>query len=412
MSVVVAVLATLDTKAAEAAWVAEQIGLAGGEALQVDVGVVGEPGLDAQWTRGDVAQAGGTPLAELLEEPTREQAEPVMVAGATALLSAAIARGEVHAVLGMGGTQGTSLCCEVMQALPYGVPKVMVSTVASGDTSPFVGIKDITMMFSVGDLLGLNPVTRRILANAAGAAVGMARVDVPIVAARSDRPVVGMTNLGVLTAGAMHAQRRLEEAGLESVVFHAVGSGGRAMEAMMEQGLIGAVFDYALGEIADAVFDGLRAGDENRLTVAGRLGLPQVLCPGGSEHVGLLVPPHTVPDAWRDHAAVVHSPVVLAPRLKAEESVRVAQEIGRRLAGTRDQATMLLPRGGTSRYAIPGGELYDPAADAVYFDALVEALPPAVEVVDRPEHAEHPDFVDEAVRRLVAYVDASAPTGA
>ncbi|RKY21222.1 MAG: UPF0261 family protein [Planctomycetota bacterium] len=406
MTPTVALLVTLDTKAAEARWLVEQVQRAGGQALLIDIGVVGEPGEDAQFTRQAVADAGGTSLEQLLQQPTRERAGPVMLAGASALLAAALERGEVQAVLGLGGTQGTSLCCEIMQSLPYGLPKIMVSTVASGDTAPFVGIKDITMMFSVGDLLGLNPVTRRILANAAGAAVGMARVDVPIVAERSGRPVVGMTNLGVLTAGSVRAQSRLQAAGVETIVFHAVGSGGRAMEAMLQQGLIGAVFDYALGEISDALFGGLRAADEARLTVAGRLGLPQVLCPGGAEHVGLLVPPNTVPERWRDRAHVFHSPVVLAPRLCADELRSVAREIGRRLQCTSGPAVMLLPRGGTSRYAVPGGPLHDPLADAAFLDELARALPASVEVVERAEHAEHPAFIDDAVARMLAFIGA------
>lgn len=404
MTPVVAVLATLDTKAAEVGWVSEQVQALGGRVLRLDIGVVGEPGLAAEFTRETLAEAGGTPLVELLRAPTREQAGPVMAAGATRLLGELLERDEVHAVLGLGGTQGTSLCCQVMQALPYGLPKIMVSTVASGDTSPFVGIKDITMMFSVGDLLGLNPVTRRILANAAGAAVGMARVSVPIATASNGKPVIGITNLGVLTAGATRAIAAFEAAGHEVIVFHAVGSGGRAMEAMMEQGLIGAVFDYALGEISDALFEGLRAGDAQRLTVAGRLGLPQVLCPGGAEHVGLLVPPNSVPPRWRDHARVFHSPVVLAPRLSADELRTVAREIGRRLASTRGDAVMLLPRGGTSRYAVPGGPLHDPVGDRAFLDELAACLPPGIEVVDRPEHAEDPAFVDEAVRRLLTLI--------
>src|SRR5690606_12375657 len=307
--------------------------------------------------------------------------------------------------LGLGGLQGTAACAEVMRALPYGVPKVMVSTVASGNVAAYVDIKDVTMVFSVGDILGLNAFTRQILANAAGAAFGMAQAGQPIAADRRGKPLIGMTNLGVLTDGAMRALDRFAARGYEVIVFHAVGTGGRAMEQMMKEGILGAVFDYALGEISDELFGGLRAATPERLTVAGRLGLPQVLCPGGTEHVGLLVEPNVVPPAWREHRHVFHSPVVLAPRLRAEEFVRVAREIGARLQHTQGRAVMMLPLRGTSRYGSEGGPLRDPEGDRAFFRALKESLPEAVEVVEADAGAEDPGFVDAAVDRLIALIE-------
>jgi uncharacterized protein (UPF0261 family) len=405
----VAVLATLDTKGREVAFLREQIKAQGCRALLLDIGLLGTPATRADVTREEVCAAGGKPLAELLRAPTRQAAAPVVVAGAGRLLAERIARGTVHAVVGLGGTQGTSTCTAIMQALPYGFPKVMVSTVAAGDVSAFVGIKDITMMFSVGDILGLNPLLRKILANAAGAACGMARVALPLERQPGGRPVIGMTNLGVLTDGALRALARLQAKGYEVVVFHAVGSGGRAMEQMLRDGILGAVFDYALGEITDEVFHGLRAGGPERLSVAGALGLPQVLVPGGAEHVGLFVPPDTVPERWRDHLHVFHSPVILAPRCNADELRQVAREIARRLGPTRGRAVMFLPRRGTSRYGVAGGPLHDPAGDRAFFDELVARLPKGIEVQERDAGAEDPAFVDECVDRLVALIEAGAP---
>jgi len=401
----IALLVTLDTKAAEAAFLKQRIEELGGQALILDFGVVGEPGIVADLDRATVAAAGGTPLEELLQTPTRQQASPVMVAGATRLLLQALERGEVQAVLGLGGTQGTSNACAVMQALPYGLAKIMVSTVASGDTAPFVGIKDITMMFSVGDLLGLNPFSRRLLANAAGAAYGMALGGQGEWHHEDGKPLIGMSNLGVLTAGAMHAVERIHAAGYEVIVFHAVGSGGAAMEQMMKEGIIGAVFDYAMGEISDAVFHGLRAGNRERLTIAGSLGLPQVLCPGGSEHIGLMVEADTVPERWQGRQHVFHNPIILAPRLNAEEWSQVAAEIGSRLQSTRGKATIMLPLRGTSRYAIAGGPLHCPAEDTLFFAALRHALPDTIEVVEMDAAAEDEVFVDAAVDRLIALIE-------
>lgn len=405
MTKTVAVLATLDTKGAEAQFLREQIAALGSQALVIDMGVVGSPQVPGDVTREEVAEAGGTPLATLLAEPSREASQPVMIAGATRLLKEKVEAGEVHAVLGMGGFQGTSVCCSIMQALPYGVPKVMVSTAASGDTSSYVDIKDITMMFSVGDILGLNPFTRKILANAAGAAHGMAQVEVTLESAGGDKPLIGMSNLGVLTQGALEAVDYIHSKGYEVIVFHAIGSGGRAMEQMMKEGIIGAVFDYAMGEIADEVFGVLRAGGPERLTVAGKLGLPQVIVPGGCEHLGVLVAPNEVPDEWKDHDYVFHNPVVFVPRLRADEFVRVANDINARLAHTTGNAVMMLPLDGTGSYACPGGDLRDTDSDAAFFAALEDGLPEGIELVKHDTHAEDPAFVRECVDRLLGLIE-------
>ncbi len=407
MQHVIAVLATLDTKGAEAQYLRECIESLGSKTLLVDIGVVGAVGAKADVTREQVASAGGTPLADILRNPTRSAAVPVMVAGATKLLVEMQRAGKVHGVIGLGGTQGTPNCTQVMQALPYGFPKIMVSTLASGDTSAFVGIKDVTMMFSVGDILGLNPVTRRILANAAGAAHGMSLAGGGIEIARGAKPTIGVSNLGVLTDGTMLALDLLKERGYETIVFHAVGSGGRAMEQMMKEGLIGAVLDYAMGEIADEVFHGLRAGGPERMTVAGKLGLPQVIVPGGAEHIGLMVEANTVPERWKSHKHVFHNPIIFAPRLNASELEQVGREAVKRLSQLRGEACLMLPLRGVSRYSVPGGPLADPAGDRAFFAALKDGLPKSIDVVEVDAGAEDPAFVRAMVDKLVELVEAS-----
>jgi len=405
MTNTIALLITLDTKYQEADYLIERIEKRGHQALLMDIGVVGKPGAKASITREEIAEAGGSSLQDLLKNPTREEAGPVMVKGCINILLDKIAADEVHAVLGLGGTQGTSSCCDIMQALPYGLPKIMVSTIASGDTSGFVGIKDITMMFSVSDILKLNPFTRKVLANAAAAACGMAEVETKFVMEKGDKPLIGMSNLGVLTNGAMQAIQLIEERGYEVIVFHAVGSGGRAMEQMMKEGIIGAVFDYAMGEIADDVWSVLRAGGPERLTVAGKLGIPQVLCPGGAEHLGILVPPNKVPDQYKDHDYVFHSPVVFVPRLNAGEIVRVAADICKRLQHTKGNAYFMIPRGGVGRYSKVGASLYDKESDDVFFSYLIKHLPDTIEVVDCEEYVEDPEFVKRGVDLLMGMIE-------
>ena len=409
MSKTIALLVTLDTKDQEAGFLVEQIEARGHKALLLDIGVVGTPGIEASISRAEVIAAGGGSLEEILQAPTREAANVFVVKGCIDILNQKIAENAVHAVIGLGGTQGTSTCCNIMQALPYGFPKIMVSTIASGDTSGFVGIKDITMMFSVSDILKLNPFTRKILANAAAAACGMAEVETKFVMEKGDKPLIGMSNLGVLTQGSMKAIEYFEEAGYEVIVFHAVGSGGRAMEQMMKEGIIGAVFDYAMGEIADDVWSVLRAGGPERLTVAGKLGLPQVLCPGGAEHLGILVPPNEVPQEYKDHKYVFHSPVVFVPRLNVEEIQRVADAICQRLQHTKDKAYFLFPLKGVGRYSIPGGVLEDKESDAAFLRRLKEKLPANIQVLERDTHAEDPAFVKEAVELLISLIEKRKP---
>lgn len=405
MNKTVALLITLDTKDQEAAYLVEQIEERGQKALLIDIGIIGEPGIKADISRQEVASAGGGNWEDLMQNPTREKTNPFMVKGCINILKARIKADNVHAVLGLGGTQGTSTCCDIMQALPYGFPKIMVSTVASGNTSEFVGIKDITMMFSVSDILKLNPFTRQILANAAAAACGMADVNTKFQMEKGSKPLIGMSNLGVLTRGSMHAIKFIEEAGYEVIVFHAVGSGGRAMEQMMKEGIIGAVFDYAMGEIADDVYGVLRAGGPERLTVAGKLGLPQVLCPGGAEHLGILVHPNEVPEEYKNHKYVFHSPVVFVPRLNAKEIVKIADDISARLQYTKNKAYFMIPKGGVGSYSVDGGVLEDKDSDEAFFNRLKKGLPKNIQVIERDTHAEDPEFVKEGVDLLISLIE-------
>ena len=405
MSKTIALLITLDTKDQEAGFLKTQIEALGHQPLLIDIGVIGEAGIEAAIPREKVIETGGGSLAELLINPTREKASPFVINGCINILQKGIDVNQINAVIGLGGTQGTSICCEIMRALPYGFPKIMVSTIASGDTSGFVGIKDITMMFSVSDILNLNPFTRKILANAAAAACGMAEVETKFIMEKEDKPLIGMSNLGVLTQGTMKTVEYFKSKGYEVIVFHAVGSGGRAMEQMMKEGIIGAVFDYAMGEIADDVWSVLPAGGPERLTVAGKLGLPQVLCPGGAEHLGILVPKNKVPEEYKQHKYVFHSPVVFVPRLNEEEIKKVAADICKRLQYTKGKAYFMIPKGGVGSYSKIGGSLYDPASDTAFFEYLKANLPSNIEVIEKEHYIEDSDFVIEAAQRLISLIE-------
>ena len=396
------ILATLDTKGIEAQYVREHIEKLGEVALVVDVGVVGQPATKADITRQEVAEAGGTPLITLLENPDREVAAPIMADGATKIITKLVEEGKVHGIVSMGGTQGTTLATKVMRALPYGFPKVMVSTMASSNVAPWVDIKDITMMFSVTDILGLNPVMRTILANAAGAAVGMAQANVPMES--TEKPLVGVTTVGITTQGAMKAIEVLEAAGYETIVFHAVGTGGRAMEQLMEEGVIGAVLDYSTIEVSNEMFDALLAGGEKRLTTAGRLGLPQVLAPGAIE-VLVFNEPETVPPPFNTRTLIRHSPQITDVRLNGEEMAKVGKEIADRLKYTTDDAVFMIPTAGYDSYAVDGEGFYDPEADQAFVEALKTNLPENIRVIERNTHIEDPAFATEAANLLIELME-------
>ncbi len=397
----IAVLASLDTKGAEAQFLRDCIERSGHQAWLIDVGVIGEPTTRPDVSNSEVAAAGGSWLADLRKTADREQAAPIMAAGAKRIMADLLAQDKVHAVLALGGTQGTTLCTAVMRSLPYGFPKIMVSTMASGNVAPWVDTRDITMMYSVTDIMGLNPFMRRILTNAAAAACGMAAVELFV--RTSVKPLVAITTVGITTKGAMHAAKLLEQAGFETITFHAVGTGGRAMEEMMQQGLIGAVLDYSTIEVSNELFHALLAGGPHRLTAAGRLALPQVLCPGAIE-VLVFNEPETVPEKYRGRKLVRHSPQITDVRLNREEMAAVGREVARRLEGTPDEAVFMIPTAGYDSYAVVGGPFHDPVADEGFVAELKIHLRSNIEVVERATDINDPAFAAEAVETLLKLI--------
>ena len=404
MAKTVALLATLDTKGVEIAYMRDCVIARGHRALVIDSGLMGEAVTTADIPNTRVAEAGGSSLQTLRRNADREESAPIMAAGATRLVRELVARGEIHALVALGGTQGTTLSTAVMRALPYGFPKIMVSTMASGNVAPWVGTRDITMMYSVTDIMGLNPFMRRVLANAAGAACGMAEVELPDSAAK---PLVAVTTVGITTQGAMKAAEVLQAGGYETIVFHAVGTGGRAMEEMMREGVIGAVLDYSTIEVSNEMFHALLAGGPDRLTTAGALRLPQVLCPGAIE-VLVFNEPETVPAQYRDRRLVRHSPQITDLRLNRKEMADVGREVGRRLGSTKDDAVFLVPKAGYDSYATEGEAFFDPDADAAFVEALRASVPDRVAVVERDLDINDPAFATEAAKTLIGLMQAKA----
>lgn len=393
----IVLLGTLDTKGPEMKYCRDLIAARGHTALVMDVAVIGEPAFEPEVTREQVAEAGGKSMTELLAAGTREVAAPVMATGATNIVAALATEGKVHGIMSMGGTQGTTLATTVMRALPVGFPKVMVSTMASGDTRPFVDIKDITMMFSVADIMGLNRVSRQILANAVGAICGMAETEVPTTEA--DRPLVGLTTVGITTPGALKAIEVLNEEGFDVIVFHAVGTGGRAMEELVKDGVICGVLDLSTIEVSNELFDALLAATPERLTVAAKLGIPTVLCPGAVE-VLVYGKPETVPDQYKDRTLIPHSPLITDVRLNKEEMVHVAQVQAERVNQATGPTEWWIPAQGFDSYAVEGEGFWDPEADGAYVEALKVKTRPDIPIHVRDTDINDPEFATEVAKRL------------
>jgi uncharacterized protein (UPF0261 family) len=399
----IAILATLDTKGKEADFLRQCILAFGDHALLIDTGVVGKPDAMADYSREEVAKAGGVELSSLQDNPTREVAAPVMAEGATAILLNLVRERRIHGVLAIGGTQGTTLSTRAMRALPYGFPKVMLSTMASGNVAPWVGIKDITMIFSVADILGLNRFSRRMLSNAAAAVCGMAELSAEEL--RGERPLIAVTTVGITTKAAVNAVRIFEQAGYETIVFHAIGPGGRAMEQMMKEGIIGAVLDLATIEVSNEMFHALLAGGPERLSVAGKLGLPQVVCPGAIE-VLVFGEPSTVPPPYRSRTLIRHSPQITDVRLNAEEMAAVGREVVSRLRSTQGNAVFLAPRAGFDSYAVAGQGFHDPVADGAFLNVLRSELSPKIKLIERDLPIEDDAFSSEAAHLLLTMLAA------
>lgn len=405
MAHTILLIGTLDTKGHEYAFVRDRITAAGHDVLVMDLGIVGDPVFAPDVPAAEVARAGGGELSALRARADRGSAVDIMQKGACALVPALYAAGRFQGVLGLGGGGGTTMITAAMRTLPVGVPKLMVSTMASGQTAPYVDVKDITMMYSVVDIAGLNPLSRRILANAAGAMAGMvsqigAQPGTTDGRAAGDRPLLAATMFGVTTPCVTAVREQLERAGYDVLVFHATGTGGRAMEGLIDDGYVAGVVDVTTTEWCDEVVGGVLTAGPDRLGAAARTGIPQVVSVGALDMVnfgGI----ETVPERFRERRLYRHNATVTLMRTTAEE----CGTIGRRIAAQLNRATgpvvLVLPLRGVSAIDAEGKPFADPEADRVLFDALRSTVGSHVRVVDVDAHINDPAFADVLVGEML-----------
>ena len=401
----VVLVGTLDTKGHEYAFLRERLMEHGVEVVVIDVGVGDPLAIRPEVSGEEVAEAAGTSRASLTAAGDRGAAMDAMGRGAAAIVGRLHGQGRCDGVLATGGSGGTSVATRAMQALPVGVPKLMVSTMASGNVRPYVGAVDIAMMHSVVDIAGINQVSSRILGNAAAAIAGMALAEPP--ALGSPRPLVGATMFGVTTAAVTAARERLEELGYEVLVFHATGAGGQSMEALARDGFLAGVLDLTTTELCDDLVGGVLSAGPDRLEAAGELGLPQVVSVGALDMVNF-GPRDTVPAEFEHRNLYVHNPTVTLMRTTPEET----GELGRRIAAKLNRATgpvaLYLPLRGVSAIATEGQPFHDPAADEALFDALRSGVDPdVVKLEERETHINDTAFAHEAADALHAMITAA-----
>ena len=401
MAKTVCIVGTMDTKGVEFSFIKSQIESTGVSTCVINTGILGEPQLTPDVSADEVAQAGSSSLQALRDEGDRGNSVAVMAQGAATLIAEKQAAGEIDGIISLGGSAGTTIGTTAMQAVPVGVPKIMVSTLASGDTSPYVQSKDICMMYSVVDIAGINRLSRQILANAAGAIVGMVNAEVPTAAA--DKPLIAATMFGVTTPCVTKAREVLEAAGYEVLVFHATGTGGQAMEDLVRGGFLAGVLDVTTTELADELVGGVLSAGPDRLEAAGEAGLPQVVAPGALDMVNF-GPPDTVPEQFSDRLFYQHNPTVTLMRTTPEETAELGRIMARKLSEAQGPTTVIIPTQGVSAIDTTGQPFDSPEARTAWIENLKAHIGDNVTVIEMDAHINDDEFATKLAETLLASI--------
>ncbi len=394
----VAIVGTFDTKGRELQFIRECIEERGLATLCINTGVF-DPVVKPDIGSDQIASAVGENMKAIVARKDRATATDVLSRGAKVLIPQLYAQGKFDGIISIGGSGGTSLATPAMQALPLGVPKVMVSTMASGDTSPYVGTSDIVMMPSVVDVEGLNDVSKVIFSNAANAIAGMVENRKEI--ENDGKPLLAATMFGVTTPCIKAAKAYLEEQGYEVLVFHATGTGGRCMESLIDQGFIKGVLDLTTTEWCDQVVGGVLNAGPDRLTAAGRNGIPQVVSAGALDMVNF-GPMDTVPSKFKDRNLYKHNPTVTLMRTTSEELHQIGHELAVRMNQAKGKTALMLPLKGVSAIDVEGGPFYDPEADQALFNTLRSEVGDNVEVIEMDTDINDPEFAVAAAKKLIS----------
>ncbi len=397
----IAVLGTLDSKGHEHAFVAEVIRSMGHEALLIDAGCLDAPQVEPGVKRTDILPGlPDLPVDRGLRVAAMAEAVPAYVAKLAA-------EGRIQGIISLGGGGGTAIATAAMRALPLGFPKLMVSTLASGNTAPYVGVKDIVMMPSIVDVAGLNRISRQVFTQAAGAICGMVQAGAGAAAVTGEaKPLIVASMFGNTTACVTEAKRILEEAGYEVLVFAATGQGGKTMESLIESGLVAGVLDITTTEWADELVGGVLTAGPQRLEAAGKAGVPAVVAPGCLDMVNFGAP-DTVPGKFKDRLFYHHNPQVTLMRTSVEENAELGRILAGKISSYPAPVTVLLPLGGISVVSAPGGPFHDAAADAALFEALKSGLRGGIPVHEFAGNINDPGFAAACAAALLSNIAAA-----
>jgi len=392
----IVVIGTLDTKGKEVKYVKDLIEKRGHKTLVIDAGVLGEPLFKPDVPAERVAQAAEAELAELVAQADTATAVQTMMKGAAEVVKELYAQGQVDGVISLGGGKGTAIGTAAMRTLPLGVPKVAVTTGASGNTRRYMGSKDLVMFPSITDIVGLNRVNSLMLSNAVGAIVGM--VETELEKPLAEKRAVSITTLGITTPAAMNCQSLLEAAGYEVLVFHTTGVGGNAMEELTAAGMIDAILDLATVEVmTEVVGAGLAVPEPGRLLAAGPV--PRVVCPGAIDMVAF-GRRESVPPEYAHRLLYQHTPMLTVMRTNVEENIRLGELMAERLNAAQGPVAVLIPTHGFSAYDREGGVFYDPEADWAFVEALRSKLKSGILCQMIEAHINDQAFAEEAVKSL------------
>lgn len=399
-------IATLDTKGVEAQFLREQIQSRGHQVRVIDVGCMGIPQGSSDVNRDEIYSLGGGNLQDLIAAGDRGAAIRVAAKGVETWMlererHIQESEHQVEGIVSIGGSAGTTIGTAAMRALPLGIPKLMVSTMASGQVRPYIGDKDVMMLNSVADIAGINRISRLILSNAAGAIAGMVeqrRLEVQ--EANNEKPLVVASMFGVTTPCIEQARKTLAEAGYETIVFHATGTGGQAMESLIREGLITGVLDITTTELADELVGGVLSAGPTRLTAAAEKQVPQVVSVGATDMVNF-GPKDSVPTEFQNRKLYEHNATVTLMRTTPEECEAIGKDIASKLKSAGEDAVVLLPEQGVSAIDRDGQPFDDPVARERLFSQIESGLEGKVQVERLPNHINDLEFATAAANRLI-----------
>lgn len=405
MNTTILMIGSFDTKGAEYAFLRKQIKARGCDVLAMNTGVFdADVEFPVEFSAAAVAEAAGHDLMQLRNAADRGNAMKAMTAGAAALTAEAFRQGRFAGVIGMGGSGGSSVVTAAMRALPIGVPKVCLSTVAGGNTAPYVGLKDVTLIPSITDISGLNRISRLLLSRAAGAICGM--VETPVAEAKDAKRVIAASMFGNTTECVDRCRKTLEDDGFEVLVFHATGTGGRTMESLIDDGVIDACLDITTTEWADTICQGIFDAGDDRLSAPGRQGIPHLIVPGCVDMVNF-GPIDTVPQIYRDQQRQLYewNPSVTLMRTNIDENRRIGEVFARKANEAKGPVAFLLPLRGLSVLDGDGGPFCDRKADAALFEAIKANVDSHVPVHELDANINDPSFADEATALMKQLID-------